>query len=226
MSNTSHEPWIRRPQRCRSNERDVGAVRLGRERTASRRAIEHRSDVAGDPLVSLLRSAGRGDQMAFGQLYDELSPLVYGVILKVVRDPSQSEEVAQEVFIELWRLAARYDPSRGSVRSWASTVAHRRAIDRVRSEQASRDRVERDGANVVRPHDEVVAAVETNLDQVRVRRALAELSSVQREAVELAYFGGHTYREVAVLLAVAEGTVKTRIRDGMIRLRDELGGAS
>jgi RNA polymerase sigma-70 factor (ECF subfamily) len=96
----------------------------------------------------------------------------------------------------------------------------------VRSEQASRNRVERDATSVVRDHDEVVAAVETNLDQVRVRRALGELSTLQREAVELAYFGGHTYREVAVLLNVAEGTVKTRIRDGMIRLRDELGGAS
>jgi RNA polymerase sigma-70 factor (ECF subfamily) len=201
-------------------------VRLGRERTAARRAVDQQTDVAGDPLASLLRRSGRGDQAAFGEMYDQLSPLVYGVVLKVVRDPSQSEEVAQEVFIELWRLAARYDPSRGSVRSWASTVAHRRAIDRVRSEQASRNRVERDATSVVRDHDEVVAAVETNLDQVRVRRALGELSTLQREAVELAYFGGHTYREVAVLLNVAEGTVKTRIRDGMIRLRDELGGAS
>lgn len=179
-----------------------------------------------DPLGGLLRQAGRGDQIAFGALYDELAPLVYGVVLKVVRDPSQSEEVAQEVFVELWRLAARYESSRGSVKSWAATMAHRRAIDRVRSEQSARNRVAREVSNVVVDHDDVVEQVESTLDQARVRRALDQLSPLQREAVELAYFGGHTYREVAVLLGVAEGTVKTRIRDGMIRLRDELGGTT
>ncbi len=191
-------------------------------------ARSERTDPASEPgldlLADLLRRAGRGDQLAFSELYDELSPLVYGVVLKVVRDPSQSEEVAQEVFVELWRLAARFEPSRGSVRSWAATMAHRRAIDRVRSEQASRDRATRDAARAMPDHDDVVAEVESNLDQIRVRRALVQLSPLQREAVELAWFGGHTYREVAVLLDVAEGTVKTRIRDGMIRLRDELGG--
>jgi RNA polymerase sigma-70 factor (ECF subfamily) len=144
----------------------------------------------------------------------------------VVRDPSQSEEVTQEVFVELWRVAARYDASRGSVRSWSATVAHRRAVDRVRAEQSARERVARHGGDALREHDEVVAAVESHVDRVRVRRALATLSPVQREAVELAYYGGHTYREVAALLDVAEGTVKTRIRDGMIRLRDALGGGA
>ncbi len=177
-----------------------------------------------DPAADLLRRAGRGDQAAFAEFYDVLSPLVHGVVLKVVRDPSHAEEVTQEVFVELWRLAARFDGTKGSARSWAATLAHRRAIDRVRSEQASRDRQERDAAAAPRDHDMVEAEVETTLDQARVRRALSQLSELQREAVELAYFGGHTYREVAVLLDVAEGTVKSRIRDGMIRLRDELGG--
>ncbi len=180
----------------------------------------------GDRAGALLRRAGRGDQAAFAQLFDELSPVVYGVVLKVVRDPSQAEEVAQEVFVELWRLAARFDGTKGTARSWAATLAHRRAIDRVRSEQASRDRQDRDAAQTVRDHDVVVAEVESSIDQARVRRALTQLSDLQREAVELAYFGGHTYREVAVLLDVAEGTVKSRIRDGLIRLRDELGGES
>jgi len=180
-----------------------------------------------DPLGDLLRRAGRGDQAAFGELYDALSPLVYGVVLKVVRDPSQAEEVAQEVFVELWRLAARFDGTKGNAKTWAATLAHRRAIDRVRSEQASRVRHDRDANQTIRVERDVVAAeVESSLDQVRVRRALLQLSELQREAVELAYFGGHTYREVAVLLEVAEGTVKSRIRDGMIRLRDELGGES
>lgn len=180
-----------------------------------------------DPIGDLLRRAGRGDQSAFADLYDALSPLVYGVVLKVVRDPSQAEEVAQEVFVELWRLAARFDGTKGSAKTWAATLAHRRAIDRVRSEQASRVRQDRDANQTVRPEGDVVAAeVESSFEQVRVRRALLQLSELQREAVELAYFGGHTYREVAVLLNVAEGTVKSRIRDGMIRLRDELGGES
>jgi RNA polymerase sigma-70 factor (ECF subfamily) len=182
--------------------------------------------VTDDPLTVLLRRAGRGDQTAFAELYDSLSPLVHGVVLKVVRDPAQSEEVTQEVFVELWRLAARFDETRGSVTSWVATVAHRRAIDRVRSEQSSRDRVARQVSNIVRDYDDVSDEVESKFERVRVRRALERLSGVQREAVELAYFGGHTYREVAVLLEVAEGTVKTRIRDGMIRLRDELGGAA
>jgi RNA polymerase sigma-70 factor, ECF subfamily len=179
-----------------------------------------------EPLAGLLRRAGRGDQDSFADLYDALSPLVHGVVLKVVRDPAQSEEVTQEVFVELWRLAARFDETRGSVTSWVATVAHRRAIDRVRSEQSARDRVARQVSNVVRDYDDVSDEVESKFERARVRRALERLTGVQREAVELAYFGGHTYREVAVLLDVAEGTVKTRIRDGMIRLRDELGGAA
>ena len=196
-----------------------------RARRASRSATTD-ATFAEDPLTTLLRRAGRGDQGAFAELYDALSPLVHGVVLKVVRDPAQSEEVAQEVFVELWRLAARFDDTRGSVTSWVATVAHRRAIDRVRSEQSSRDRVARQVSNISRDYDEVSDEVESKFDRARVRRALERLTGVQREAVELAYFGGHTYREVAVLLEVAEGTVKTRIRDGMIRLRDELGGAA
>jgi RNA polymerase sigma-70 factor (ECF subfamily) len=197
----------------------MGVLRPLRARHADPTPVEP------DDLVgALLLRAGRGDQSAFGELYDELAPMVHGVVLKVVRDPAMSEEVTQEVFVELWRLAARFDGTRGTARSWAATLAHRRAIDRVRSEQASRDRQDRDAQRAVAPHDVVVAEVETTLDVARVRRALSQLSDLQREAVELAYFGGHTYREVAVLLGVAEGTVKSRIRDGLIRLRDELGG--
>lgn len=180
----------------------------------------HVDDVAG----TLLLRAGRGDQTAFSALYDELAPMVHGVVRKVVRDPAISEEVTQEVFVELWRLAARFDGTKGSARSWAATLAHRRAIDRVRSEQASRDRQDRDASLAAPSHDTVVTEVEATTDRARVRRALSQLSELQREAVELAYFGGHTYREVAVMLDVAEGTVKSRIRDGLIRLRDELGG--
>ena len=197
-------------------------------RSALRRrgSDEQGHDDLKDPLGTLLSRAGRGDQAAFGELYDALAPSLHGVVLKVVRDPAQSEEVTQEAFIELWRLAPRYDASRGTVRSWASTIAHRRAIDRVRSEQAGRDRTERESQKRPIQDNDVAEQVVANIDGTRVRKALERLTEIQRQALELAYFGGHSYREVALLLDVAEGTIKTRIRDGMIRLRDELGVAT
>jgi RNA polymerase sigma-70 factor (ECF subfamily) len=197
-------------------------------RNALRRRVADHADLdeAKDPLGTLLSRAGRGDQSAFAELYDVLAPLLHGVVLKVVRDPAQSEEVTQEAFIELWKLAPRYDASRGSVRSWATTLAHRRAIDRVRSEQSSRNRTEREAQSRPIQSGDVAEQVVANIDGTRVRKALERLTEIQRQAVELAYFGGHSYREVAVLLGVAEGTIKTRIRDGMIRLRDELGVAT
>ncbi len=191
-----------------------------------RLADDNEVDNSKDPLGTLLSRAGRGDQSAFADLYDSLAPLLHGVVLKVVRDPAMSEEVTQEAFIELWRLAPRYDSSRGSVRSWATTLAHRRAIDRVRSEQSSRDRTEREAQNRPIQSGDVAEQVVADIDGTRVRKALERLTDIQRQAVELAYFGGHSYREVSVLLGVAEGTIKTRIRDGMIRLRDELGVAT
>ena len=197
-------------------------------RSALRRrgSDERDHDDLKDPLGILLGRAGRGDEAAFGELYDVLAPLLHGLVLKVVRDPAQSEEVTQEAFIELWRLAPRYDASRGTVRSWAATIAHRRAVDRVRSEQATRDRTERESQKRPIQDNDVAEQVVANIDGTRVRKALERLTEMQRQALELAYFGGHTYREVALLLDVAEGTIKTRIRDGMIRLRDELGVAT
>lgn len=182
---------------------------------------------SGDPDRDLLQRVGRGDQAAFSALYDAMAGLVHGVVLRVVRDPSQTEEVVQEVFVELWRVAPRFDAERGTVASWVATIAHRRAVDRVRSEQSARNRTERELTKIDRDHDSVAESVverdQTDFERRRVQRALERLTTMQRQAVELAYFGGHTYREVAALLDVPEGTIKTRIRDGMIRLRDELG---
>ena len=173
---------------------------------------------------ALLRKAGRGDREAYTKLYDLVAGQVYGLVRRVLRDPAQSEEVAQEVLLEVWRLAPRFDTERGSARAWIMTMAHRRAVDRVRSEQAGRDREDRAGrASIEIERDEVAEEVETRMEHERVRMALSQLTHLQREAVELAYYGGHTYAQVAELLDAPLGTVKTRLRDGLIRLRDELG---
>ncbi len=174
----------------------------------------------------LLVAVAKGDQDAFSTLYDRLAPSVLGVVRGVVRDPAQSEEVAQEVLVEVWKQASRFDQERGSARTWILTIAHRRAVDRVRSEQAHRNRDQKVGQrDQMRPFDEVAEKVETRLEHKAVREALDSLTELQREAVELAYYRGLTYREVAELLDTPLGTIKTRMRDGMIRMRDSLGVA-
>ncbi len=178
---------------------------------------------SGDRVGVWLRESGQGDAAAFANVYDELAGLVFGVVRRVVRDVARSEEITQEVFVELWRLAPRFDQERGSARSWAATIAHRRAVDAVRSEQASRNRDERHARDRQLTAPSADEGLEDTLVRARVRRALDRLTDLQRESVELAYYGGHTYRDVAALLDIAEGTAKTRIRDGLIRLRDEMG---
>ncbi len=197
---------------------------IGRSRSIGGRTPRSAGPVDEATVLSgILTRAGQGDQAAFGDLYDATAALVHGIVLRVVRDPSQAEEITQEVFVEIWRLAPRYETDRGSVKAWIATIAHRRAVDRVRSEQSHRNRTEVVGRRVERDHDSVAEVVLDRLDQTRVIAAMGLLTDDQRAAVELAYFGGYTYREVAVLLGAAEGTVKGRIRDGLIRLRDHLG---
>jgi RNA polymerase sigma-70 factor (ECF subfamily) len=171
----------------------------------------------------LLAQVALGDQGAFAEFYDLVAPAVYGTAVRVVRDRAQAQEVAQEALVELWRTAARYDRTRGSAMSWALTIAHRRAVDRVRSETASRERATRNARLDLTEDEPANEAAEANLERQRVRHALDTLTPAQRQSIELAYYGGYTYPEVASLLQLPLGTVKTRIRDGLIRLRDAMG---
>jgi RNA polymerase sigma-70 factor (ECF subfamily) len=188
-------------------ERGMGVALTWTRREAPRRPAEVpvARPAGDDPLERLLALVARGDEQAFAEVYERVAAAVFGLVSRVVRDPAQSEEVTQEVFVELWRSASRFDPARGTARSWIMTCAHRRAVDRVRSAERAARRDDRVGRR----------------DQGRPD--LDALTELQREAVVLAYYGGYTHREISELLGVPAGTVKTRLRDGLIRLRDHLG---
>lgn len=182
---------------------------------------------APDAANALLQRVATGDQRAFSDLYDLTAPRMLGLVRHVLKDHSQSEEVVQEVMLEVWQTAARFDPNKGRAVTWMLTMAHRRAIDRVRSAQSSRDRDTRVGIrDLDREFDSVSESVEIRVEHERVEKALSRLTDLQRQAVELAYYGGYSHSEVAEMLSVPIGTVKTRLRDGMIRLREEMGVAS
>ena len=177
-----------------------------------------------DLIGVLLVQVAQGDQTAFARMYDLLSPRVFGLILRVLVDRSQSEEVLQEVFLEVWQSADRFAPNRGQGRSWILTIAHRRAVDRVRSAQASTDRDVRAGYRDLEvPHDGVAEQVELRIEGERVAAALSRLTDAQREALTLAYYGGYSQSEIAALVGAPLGTIKTRMRDGLSRLRTEMG---
>ena len=172
----------------------------------------------------LMRRAARGDSEAFAQLYDELSASVYGLARRVVRDPARAEDVTQEVFIDVWRKATRFDTERGKAKTWVMTIAHRRAVDAVRRSEAQKRQDHHGGADEV-SHDEPADAVIAAEEHGAVRDCLETLTDLQLESVRLAYFNGYTYGEVATLLEKPLPTIKTRMRDGLIRLRDCLEGA-
>jgi RNA polymerase sigma-70 factor, ECF subfamily len=179
---------------------------------------------AAPDLAELLRRSARGDESSFASLYDATAPRVHGLVLRVVRDPAQAEEVTQEAYLEIWRTASRFDANRGSALSWLMTIAHRKSVDRVRSAEAANRRdttYSRETTPV--EHDVTVEAATASIEAGRVRQALNTLTLSQREALELAYFGGYTHTEVASMLELPLGTAKTRIRDGLIRLRDAMG---
>jgi RNA polymerase sigma-70 factor, ECF subfamily len=200
------------------------------DESARRRPVAPVASVSSDAppaptAEELMVRVAKGDERAFELLYDQFSGPIFGLVRRIVRDSAQSEEVAQEVLVELWRTATRYVPDKGSALNWAMTLAHRRAVDRVRSARASTEREQKATFEAARgrPFDEVAESVTARLERSQVRKCLSFLTDLQRESVLLAYYQGYTYREVAEVLSTPQGTIKTRLRDGLIRLRDCLG---
>jgi RNA polymerase sigma-70 factor (ECF subfamily) len=175
-------------------------------------------------LEALLNRVARSDADAFTALYDRTRARVYGLVARVLRDPGYSEETTQEVYLEVWRTARSYDSAKGSALSWLMTIAHRRAVDRVRSEQAASMRESRYGAATVDPSTDVVVDAAIAGDERRqVTECLEGLTDVQRQCIELAYYGGLTYTEVAQRLSANLSTIKSRMRDALRGLRTCLG---
>jgi RNA polymerase sigma-70 factor (ECF subfamily) len=178
-------------------------------------------------IEDLLLDVAQGNRSAFAQMYDRIAPRVMGLVTRLLRDRAQSEEVTQEVFLEIWQQAAKFDANRGSGMAWVLTMAHRRAVDRIRASQKSHERDLKIGIrDMERDFDGVSESVEIRIENERVKRSMSRLTALQREAVILAYYGGYSHSEMAEILGIPLGTVKTRLRDGMIRLRDELGVTS
>lgn len=175
-----------------------------------------------DPLTLRLLRVADGDTDAFAEVYDDVAHRVYGISLRVIGDPHQAEEVAQETLIEVWRNSARFDPMEGSAGAWISTMAHHRAVDRVRPSAATRRRdtswhERRSDSSTA---DTTVDDASAHLHTRTILTSLTQLPPPQRRAIELAYYGGYTYSDVARLMQAPLGTTRTRIRNALRRLRE------
>jgi RNA polymerase sigma-70 factor, ECF subfamily len=201
---------------ARDRQRSLGRELGSRPMDASRR-------VSSD-LDALLRRVAHGDVEAFAEFYDSTRARIFGLVTRVLRDPGYSEETTQEVFVQVWRTAANYDAAEGSAMAWVMTLAHRRAVDRVRAEQAASRREARYGAANLETASDVVADSAILRDEQRqVANCLGALSDLQRQCIELAYYDGLTYVQVSERLSTSLGTIKSRMRDGLRNLRDCLG---
>lgn len=177
-------------------------------------------------LDALLRRVARQDVDAFARFYDDTRSRVYGLVTRVLRDPGYSEETTQDVYLQVWRNAGGYDPAAGSALAWLLTLAHRRAVDRVRAEQAAAQRESRYAAATANPPVDVVAdAAILREERRRVAECLGSLTDAQRECIELAYYGGLTYVQVSERLSANLATIKSRMRDALRGLRNCLGVA-
>lgn len=175
-------------------------------------------------LESVMSRVAAGDQEAFSALYEATSGHLYAVIMKVLRNPALSEEVLQDAYVQIWQNAGSYEAGRGRVITWCLTLAHRRAVDRVRSVRASQERDLAQGIKEYQEsYDDVEDTVALRLESERVNRAMESLNAGQVKVIKLAYYGGYTQQEIARIMDLPLGTVKTRIRDGMSRLRTTLG---
>jgi RNA polymerase sigma-70 factor (ECF subfamily) len=201
-----------------SRDPDSFDVRRAARVDAERTPVRLNPDTA---ISDLLLLVARGDEAAFGALYDAVCGRVFGLVRRITRNHALAEEVTQEVMVEVWRTAPRFDASRGSGSGWILMLAHRRAVDRVRRTAAQRARDVRDAT--LQPVQEPIDEGLRREDERReVTTALSGLTALQREAIQLAYYEGHTYREVAELLGIPEGTAKSRLRDGIRQLRVSL----
>ncbi len=196
--------------------------RIGRSTAATDRSDTGTSTAP--TLTDLLQRVARQDRSAFELFYEQTKRRVYGLVRRVLVDPELSEDATQEVYLQVWNTADRFDPALGSPMAWLMTLAHRRAVDKVRSEQSATDREARYGAATQTvDHDDVVDTVTQRLEAQSVVECLGTLTGTQQESVRMAYYGGLTYREVAEKLGVAVPTIKSRIRDGLLRLKTCLG---
>lgn len=175
-------------------------------------------------LAAALHRCAAGDEQAFAEVYDATSARAFGLAVRVLRDHAQAEEAVQEAYLQVWRQSARFDADRGSAVSWIMMIVHGTSVSQVRSSQSRSTREEvyerqNDPLRVGR-EDPTADSAGASMDANRVREALSQLTDLQRAAIELAYFDGRTHTEVAGIIGIPLGTAKTRIRDGLLRLRD------
>jgi RNA polymerase sigma-70 factor (ECF subfamily) len=180
-----------------------------------------------DRDIELLRQIAAGDRVSFAEFYDRHSPLMFSVACRILRDTSEAEDVLQEAFVQIWEKAAKFDPKLGKANSWAAILVRNKAVDRIRASQRRTRLAEEAGAEQViagNVDDTANEAVYGHEKTLLIQSAIVELPGEQRQAIELAYFSGLTQDEISKKLNQPLGTIKARIRRGLLKMRDQLEG--